>query len=123
MRDKIKSYMASMLSLSGQGMSFLFSQKFPWGHFGATVAKLTGSIIGYTPTERNVMFKNRHLQVRLVKDEQTIPTTVAPKLDYMDKVMFTTQATKTLLREGAKLVGGLIILDTLRKVAITYAQK
>ena len=71
------------------------------------------------------MFKNRHLQVRLVKDEKTIPTiiTPAPQLDYVDKVMFTTQATKNLLREGAKLVGGLIVLDTLRKVAITYAQK
>ena len=68
------------------------------------------------------MFKKRHLQVRLVKDEKTTPT-ITPEMNYADKLVLTNAAAKNFLREGAKLVCGVIVLDTLRKVAIEYAKK
>ena len=70
------------------------------------------------------MFKKRHLQVRLVKDEKVVPThTLTPEPAFGDKVIFVTEATRSLVRDAAKCVGVLFILDTARKVAIEYAKK
>ena len=69
------------------------------------------------------MFK-RKLELRVVKMKDTTPEGAAvAKDDFDDRLVGVTIMGKHLMRQAALCVGGYIILDTGRKVAVTLAEK
>lgn len=69
------------------------------------------------------MFK-RTLQVQLAKPSKTANENQTSNDDSADKlIQVSAEAMKNVMREGAKLVAGFIVLDTARKVLIAKASR
>lgn len=69
------------------------------------------------------MFKNRALQVKMVKTDAPTPIAPTVELDGIIERSITqvTDCTKDVILFTAKIGAGYIALDTVRKVAITLA--
>ena len=72
------------------------------------------------------MFINRQLEMKLIKSPKNPPPPPQPQKDYKnfnDKLWDTELVVKDVIREVGKGVAIYIVLDTIRQVAITLAEK
>ena len=66
---------------------------------------------------------NRHLEMRLKKNEKTAPTSANSDTSFEEKVAAAAYVGETVVNKAALGVAGYVILDTVRKVLITMAAK
>lgn len=71
-----------------------------------------------------LMFKNRAFQVKVVKtDEEVVQDLTVAEDIYVNRLVQAKLVAVDVMREGAKLCAGYVILDTARKVLIAKAGK
>lgn len=70
------------------------------------------------------MFKNKHLQVKIVQDEpQPVQVkTTTNNEDFYDKLTVITVEVENIIKKVAVATAGYVLLDTFRKVMIEHAK-
>lgn len=69
------------------------------------------------------MFKNRAVQMSLVRKDADGNTAPPPVETQADVIAFASDAAKDVIKEGGKVVAIYVVLDTIRKVVVTIAAK
>jgi hypothetical protein len=67
--------------------------------------------------------QKRALQVRFVKDSLVTENIADAKDDFDDKTATVVTSMKSIMRQGALLAAGLMVLDAARRIAVARATK
>lgn len=67
--------------------------------------------------------RNRKLEMRLVKDEKPAEEQVHPEVRFSQRVAIVGTYTERIVKQVGIGIAAYVVLDTVRKVAVTYATK
>lgn len=69
------------------------------------------------------MFKNRAVQVKMVKTNESDEIEYIPAESNSETIASVADATKGIMQEGLKIITAYVALDTARKVILTLIKK
>lgn len=69
------------------------------------------------------MFKNRAVQVKMVKTNESDEIEYVPAESNSETIASVADATKGIMQEGLKIITAYVALDTARKVILTLIKK
>lgn len=76
-----------------------------------------------TTTEETEMFKNRSLQVKMIKDDASPDQVTTEIPDPAEMLASAGDIAEKVIKETTKIVATYVVLDTARKVIIAFATK